>query len=57
MTKEAAKDYVMTYGQRPKLTRKALSDAGGAIDHIDGDPTNNSRENLRIVDIREKGGV
>ncbi len=26
---------------------------GKAFHHIDGDPTNNSPENLRIVDIRE----
>lgn len=36
-----------------RLYRRIRAREGLAIDHIDGDPTNNELNNIRVVDVRE----
>lgn len=35
------------------MARRRMAASGLAVDHVDGDPTNNDLANLRVVDIRD----
>ena len=37
------------------VTRLTAHEEGDALHHIDGDPTNNAPENLRVVNLKDRG--